>query len=111
MFNIKEIFKASVCSFCENIYEYESIDEKEFEERLKEFINEENLDECLERCTEDIYYDVEHINNVCDNNKYKKFEIGDIWNPCNKAFLTTIYKDKTINVEAFVENLCKEFRK
>ena len=30
MFNIKEIFKASVCSFCENIYEYNSIDEEDF---------------------------------------------------------------------------------
>ena len=37
MFNIKEIFKASVCSFCENIYEYNSIDEQEFIKSLRVF--------------------------------------------------------------------------
>ena len=38
MFNIKEIFKASVCSFCENIYEYNSIDEGDFIKSFKYFL-------------------------------------------------------------------------
>lgn len=112
MFNRKEIFKASVCSFYENIYEYDSIDEEEFENRLKDFINEEDLDDCLEKCTENVYYDIEKLNNVCEDkfSNNKMLEINDFLEPCNKAFRSTIYKDKTINVEAFVENLCKEFQ-
>ena len=51
MFNIKEIFKASVCSFCENIYEYNSIDEQDFIKSLRVFLQEEDLQGCLELCT------------------------------------------------------------
>ena len=36
MLYIKDIFKACVCSFCENIYEYDSIDEKDF---IESFVN------------------------------------------------------------------------
>ena len=67
MFNIKEIFKASVCSFCENIYEYNSIDEQEFIKSLRVFLQEEDLQGCLELCTSEISYDIENIENICDN--------------------------------------------
>ena len=114
MFNIKEILKASVCSFCENIYEYNSIDEKDFTKSLKSFLQEENLQECLEICTSEVVYDINNIDNVCDNLyllKYKQFEIDDILDTCKSAYCQTLEKDKTINVEAFVDNLSKEFSK
>ena len=66
MFNIKEIFKASVCSFCENIYEYNSIDEGDFIKSLKYFLQEEDLQGCLEVCTSEIAYDINNIENVCE---------------------------------------------
>ena len=112
MFNIKEIFKASVCSFCENIYEYNSIDEKDFMKSLKVFLQEEDLQGCLEVCTSEVAYDIENIENICDNLyllKYKHFEEGDIIDVCQNAYLQTLEKDKTINVEAFVDNLAKAF--
>ena len=112
MFNIKEIFKASVCSFCENIYEYNSIDERDFIKSFKYFLHEEDLQGCLEVCTSEIAYDIDNIENVCDNLyllKYKQFEERDIIDVCKNAYWLTLEKDKTINVEAFVDNLTKAF--
>ena len=43
--------------------------------------------------------------------KYKNFEINDVIDTCNDAYKNTIEKDKTINIEAFVDNLAKEFTK
>ena len=43
MLYIKDIFKACVCSFCENVYEYNSIDTNEFMKSLKHFLAEEDL--------------------------------------------------------------------
>ena len=101
MLYIKDIFKACVCSFCENIYEYNSIDENEFIKYFKSFCLEENLQECLEICTSEIIYDTQNIDNVCDNlkvPKYINFEIIDIIEKCKNAFSKTIKVDKTINV-------------
>lgn len=114
MLYIKDIFKACVCSFCENIYEYDSIDEKDFIESLKSFCNEVDLQNCLETCTSETNYDIENINNICDSlsiSKYKNFEINDVIDNCKNAYKNTIEKDKTINTEAFVDNLAKEFTK
>ena len=112
MLYIKDIFKACVCSFCENVYEYNSIDTNEFMKSLKHFLAEEDLQKCLICCTEDIAYDTENIENICDNLylfKYKEFKEDDIVNICKHAFMQTIEIDKTINVEAFVDNLAKSF--
>ncbi len=114
MLYIKDIFKASVCSFCENIYEYNSIDTNEFLKLLKSFLREEDLQECLELCTSDVIYDINNIENICDNLyllNYKKFEEENTVDICRKAYIQTLEKDKTINVEAFVDNLTKEFSK
>ena len=113
--NIKDIFRASVCSFCENIYEYDSIDEEDFLKKLKYFFTEDNLQDCLEACTQDVLYDIEDINNICREKlymlKYKNFDTEKIIPSCINAFKNTLEKDKTINVEAFVDNLTNEFLK
>ena len=114
MLYIKDIFKACVCSFCDNIYEYDSIDDKDFIGSFKSFCNEVDLQNCLEACTSETNYDIENINNICDNlsiSKYKNFEINDVVDICKNAYKNTIEKDKTINIEAFVDNLAKEFTK
>lgn len=115
-YNIKEIFKASVCGFCENIYEDASIDEKEFKKYLLDFLYEEDLQECLERSTSEICYDIVNIDNICKDKlfilKNKKFDdINTIIKYCTSAYLKTLEKDKTINIEAFVDNLADEFLK
>ena len=43
MLYIKDILQASVCSFCENIYEDNSLDENEFIKYLNDFMPEENI--------------------------------------------------------------------
>ena len=114
MLYIKDIFKACVCSFCDNIYEYDSIDDKDFIGSFKSFCNEVDLQNCLEACTSETNYDIENINNICDNlsiSKYKNFEVIDVVDKCRNAYKNTIEKNKTINVEAFVDNLAKEFTK
>lgn len=111
MWNIKDIMQIGVCSFCENIYENNSLEEIEFEKFIKDFIVEEDLQDCLERSTNKIAYDIENIENIYNdtikkNNKYQTYELINI---CKKAYRQTILIDQTINVEAFVDNLIKEF--
>lgn len=111
MWNIKDIMKIGVCSFCENIYEYNSLEENEFVDFLDIFLAEEDLEECLERSTDGVTYDIENIKNIDENNsnKYKRYNTNELKTICKTAFRKTIEEDKTINVEAFVENLIKEF--
>ena len=111
MFNIKEIFKAGICSFCENIYEYNMLDEKEFVKYLKDFLFDEDLDRDLEYCTSEITYDTGNIENICNNLyllKNKNFNEYEIISICKNAYLKTLQNDKTISVEAFADNLAKE---
>lgn len=112
MLYINDIFKASVCSFCENIYEDNSLDENEFVKYLKDFFQEEDLEECLKYCTSEVIYDTKNIDNACNNillPKYKLFKEMDVIEPCKRAYLKTLKEDKTINVEAFVDNLTQKF--
>lgn len=111
MWNIRNIMQIGVCSFCENIYQYDSLDEKEFENYVECFINEEFIEDCLERSTDGVIYDIENIENIYESNsnRYKKYNTEELKSICIKAFRRTIDEDKTINVEAFVENLIKEF--
>ena len=72
----------------------------------------EDLQDCLEVCTSEIAYDIDNIENVCNDSyllKYKQFEERDVIDVCKNAYLLTLEKDKTINVEAFVDNLAKAF--
>jgi len=111
--NIKDIMKASVSSFCQNIYEYESIDENEFIDLLEDFLFAEDIENCLETNLSDIAYDYVHIENICDNNsrflKAEHMDINYIIDNCTNAYLKTIDEDRTINIEAFVDNLAKQF--
>ena len=115
MWYIKEILKASVCSFCETVYEYQSLNISEFLEGVKRFLNEYDLEDCLEACTENVTYDVAQIDNICDDAlvflKRQNFEIKDILKCCDTAFRKTLYEDSTINIEAFVDNMSVEFKK
>lgn len=114
MLCINDIFNACVCSFCTNIYEYDSIDEGDFIAYFRMFCKEEDLQECLRITTSGVLYDIENINNVCDSlliSHFKKIESYEIEEQCLAAFNKTVNKDKSINVEVFVDNLAREFNK
>ena len=113
MWNIKDIMKIGVCSLCENIYEYNSLEENEFLNFLDIFLIEEDLDECLERSTDGVTYDIENIENIYENNsnKYKNYTTDELKVICKIAFKKTIEENKTINVEAFIDNIIKEVKK
>ena len=114
MLCIKDILKASVCSFCVNIYEYYSLDTNDFIEKLRLFFKEKDLQQYLMICTADIAYDIVNIENVSNSLfslKNKQFKEDSVIDICKNAYLETIEKDKTINVEAFVDNLAKNFSK
>ena len=112
MLYIKDIFKACVCSFCVNIYEFYSLDTNDFIEKLKFFLYEKDLQQYLMICTVDIAYDIVNIDNVC-NSLYSlynmQFKENDVLHICINAYLKTIEKDKSINLETFVDNLAKNF--
>ena len=114
MWYIKEILKASVCSFCETVHYYESLEAEEFIEGVKKFLNESNLDDYLVNCTEEIAYDIENIDNICREHLYslkrKHFNENIIRKKCLQAFSKTLYIDKTTNVEAFVDNLTESLK-
>ena len=114
MLCIKDILKASVCSFCVTIYEYNSIDADEFIENLKLVFKEKDLQQYLMICTANIAYDIVNIENVSNSLyslKNKQFKENSVIDICKNAYIETIEKDKTINVEAFVDNLAKKFPK
>lgn len=114
MWYIKEILKASICSFCETVYEYESLQKIEFIDGVKRFLNENNLDDCLIACTEGIAYDIENIDNIYRDNlydiKFKSLEENVIIDICEKAFSNTIEVEKTTNVESFIDNIANELK-
>ena len=114
MLCIKDIFEASVCSFCITIYEYNSIDTDDFIENLKLVFKEKDLEQYLMLCTAGIAYDIVNIENVCNSLyclKNKQFNEDNVIDICRNVYIETIEKDRTINVEAFVDNLAKYFSK
>ena len=115
MWYIKEIIKVSVCSFCETVHEYESLEKTEFIDGVKRFLEEDNFDDWLIACTEGITYDIENIDNICRDSVYtpktKMLKENDIIDICKKAFSKTIEIDKTTSVEAFVDSIANELAK
>ena len=113
MFKLKHILKACVCSFCKNIYEYDCIDENEFLEFLKEFLSKDDLQAFLKSYSADANYDYIDIDNIVNNlkSKNKKYNVEETMNFCKLAFLRTIQTDKTIEIQALVDNVTKEFTK
>ena len=110
--NIKDILKANVCAFCEIIYAAESLDEDEFLESLNSFLIENDLERYLIEYTADVAYDIDDIDNICRDIEFyrKSFEFNEIIDYSRVAHYNTLNVDKTINVEAFVDNLIEEFR-
>lgn len=110
---VKEILEASVCAFCKNTFDYYSLDDDEFIKILKDFLIDRNLKALLHEYASEVDYDIENLNNIskvakCRN---KEFNYMDIAKYCRIAYIYTINNEKSINLEAFVDNVIKELDK
>ncbi len=110
---LENILKASICAFCENTFDNYSLEEEEFIEALDYYINDNNYEERLQEYAYKIDYDFENIINIANESKYKNknWDYINIMNCCRIAYINTITNDKTINAEAFVDNVIKELNK
>jgi hypothetical protein len=61
----------------------------------------------------ELEYDTGNIENMCNKCRYKNKDLDyvNILTSCRLAYIQTITKDKTIDAEAFVDNIVKEFNK
>jgi len=110
---IENILNASLCAFGQNTFDLYSLEEEEFIRALDYFLNEFNLESMLEDYTYEFDYDIDAIKKAKQRIKCKNmdFDYVGIMNCCRQAYVKTIFEDKTIDAEAFVDNLVKEFNK
>ena len=110
---LRTILKASICAFGQPIFDMHSLEDDEFYRALDSYLNDNDIDEMLNDYAYEFDYDIVDIKNKCENASYKNKEFGyiDIMNCCRPDFYKTITEDKTIDVEAFIDNILKEFKK
>ena len=113
MYSIEKILKSSICAFSEVVYDCDTLEEGIFYRALDSYLLETDIDKCLETSTASSEYDTGNIKELLNNTelKSKSYEYDTIIANCKKAFSDTIFKDKTINLEAFIDNLVKEFKR
>ncbi len=111
MYNLKTILEASVAGFCETIYTYESLDVEEFCKSVDSLLIEPDVHSVLQEYLMDIAFDVVYIENSYNNfrEKRKSLSFDVALFVCRTAFTRTLEIDKTINVEAFVDNVMLSF--
>ena len=110
---LKKILEANICAFGQTIFDMFSLEDDEFYRALDYYITNNNFEEMLEEYAYQFDYDLDDIKNLCNQSNYKNKEWNyiDIMNCCRLAFIKTIAKDKTIDVEAFIDNITNEFNK
>ena len=110
---IKEILKANICAFGETIFDQFSLDDADFAEALDFNITSNNYETSFEEYVYQLQYDSGDIDNQVSTlkNKNKDYDYLEIMNIGRKAFINTITDDKTINAEAFIDNIIKEVKK
>lgn len=110
---IKNILEANICAFGQTLFDMHSLEEDEFYRALDSYLIDNNLDDMLEEYSYELEYDIDDIRSKCKNSSYKnkEWEYIDIMNCCRVAFIKTIVNDKTIDAEAFIDNILNEFNK
>ena len=110
---LEDVLKASLCAFGQTIFDMFTLEEDEFSRALNFYITDNNFEELLENYAYDFEYDLDDIENKCKNINYenKDWDYMDIINCCNSAYFKTITQDKTINVEALIDNILRKFNK
>lgn len=110
---LENILKAGICAFGQNTFDSLSLEEEEFIRALDYYITENNFEEMLDEYAYELDYDIMDIENICDNYTYKNKDWNylEIIDCCRIAYIKTITKDKTIDAEALIDNIIKEFEK
>ena len=110
---IKEILKANICAFGETIFDQFSLDDADFAEALDFNITSNNYETSFKEYVYQLQYDSGDIDNqvLTLKNKNKDYDYLEIMNIGRIAFINTINDDKTINAEAFIDNIIKEVKK
>ena len=109
----KNILEASICAFGQTIFDMQSLEDDEFARALDSYLNDDDYSDMLEEYAYEFDYDIVDMKNKCESfsNKNKEFDYIDIMNCCRLAFIKTITVDKTIDPEAFIDNIVNEFDK
>lgn len=110
---IKNILEANISAFGQTLFDMHSLEDDEFCRALDSYLNDNNIDEMLEEYAYEFDFDIAYIQNKCKNLSYKnrEWDYIDIMNCCRPAFFITITEDKTIDVEAFIDNILENFNK
>lgn len=110
---LKNILEANICAFGQTIFDMFSLEDDEFSRALDYHITDNNFKEMLEEYAYQFEYDLDNIKNISNKSIYKNKEWNyiDIIAYCRQAFIKTITEDKTIDVEAFIDNIVNEFNK
>ncbi|MBR2784899.1 MAG: hypothetical protein IKD74_02780 [Clostridia bacterium] len=109
---LKNILEANICAFGQTIFDMHSLEDDEFCRALDFYLNANDLDEILEEYAYEFDFDMDDIQNKCKNSSCKNrgWDYMDIMNCCRSAFLKTITEDRTIDVEAFIDNIVNELK-
>lgn len=96
----KNILEANICAFGQTIFDIFSLENDEFVRNLDYYINNNNFEEMIEEYAYEFDYDIDDIQNIVNNSKYKEkeWEYMDIITSCRLAYIKTIEQDKTIGV-------------
>ena len=111
---LENILKSCICAFGENTFDHFLLEEGEFVRTLDYYISDDaNTKEMLSEYAYTLEYDIDNIINILQNSKDKDKDWNyiDIINCCRSAYVKTITIDKTLDSEAFIDNVVAEFKK
>ena len=110
---LKNIIEANICAFGQTIFDMHSLEDDEFARALDEYLNDDYYSSKLEEYVYEFDYDIVDMKNKCNSAsiKNREFDYIDIINSCRTAFTKTTAKDKTIDLEALIDNILNEFKK
>lgn len=110
---LKNILEANICAFGQTLFDMHSLEDDEFARALDSYLNDSDYNDMLEEYSYQLDYDFIDIQNISDSSSYKnkEWDYLDIMNCCRPAFVKTITIDKTIDLEAFIDNIVNEFNK
>ena len=110
---IKNILEANICAFGQTLFDMFSLEDDEFYRALDSYLNDSNFDDMIKEYAYEFEYDMIDLENQANNCNYKnkEWDYIDIMNCSRIAFVKTITDDKTIEVEAFIDNILNEFNK
>ena len=109
MYNVKDVIKSAICGFHETVHEQYDLDVEEFLKSMDYYLVEETPEYYFENSDLGYEYDIDSLKTY--RFKQREIDTAEATSIAYAAFEQTINVDKTINIEAFVDNLIKMIRK